>query len=107
MGGLGGQLDPLGVDRGGDPGDVDGRLGRRAAAASGVRSTAAANPQVPSTTTRTARPRSSASKGLQIAVGQADLLAPDPFGPEVGVLCAEVGGPLQRGIGELRAAGTR
>ena len=40
-------------------------------------------------------------------VGQPDLLAPDAFGPEVGVLRAELGRPLQRRRGQLaqRVAG--
>ena len=40
-------------------------------------------------------------QGLQVAVGQPDLLAPDPLGAEVGVLGAQLGRALQRGVGQL------
>ena len=74
----------------------------RRAAAAWVRSTAEANPQVPSTH----HPHREAEvvaveQGLQVAVGQTDVLPPDALGAEVGVLGAEVGGALQRGGREL------
>ena len=72
------------------------------AAASAVRSTAEAKPHVPSTITRTASPVSSASNSVcGFAVGQADLLAPDPFGAEVGVLGAEALGLRERRVRQL------
>ena len=74
-----------------------------AAAASGVRSTAEANPQVPSTTTRTASPLSSASdRALQLAVGEPDELPANPLDAEVGVLRAKLPRLAERGVGERR-----
>ena len=38
---------------------------------------------------------------LRVPVGQADLLTPDPFGAEIGVLGAEASGLRERRIGQL------
>ena len=61
IGGLVGQFDRLAVDGLGSPSRSRRPARRPARAASGVRSTPAANPQVPSCTTRTANPVSSSS----------------------------------------------
>ncbi len=72
------------------------------AAAAAVRSTAEAKPQVPSTTTRTARPRSSLSNWVSRLPSDRPICWPaDPLGAEVGVPGAEVGRPLQRRVGQL------
>ena len=101
MGGLGGQLDPLGVDRCSDPGDVDGRVG---GARRRLRSEVHRRGESPGSLDDDAYGQAQVVgvvEGLQIAIGQADVLAPDPFRAEVGVFCAEIGSPLQRGIREL------
>jgi hypothetical protein len=82
VGGFGGQIDRFGVHRGGHPGDLDGlprRLGR------GVRGEVYGRGEAPG-------PVDDHPDGQASVVGQADLLAPDAFGAEVGVLGAEAAG---------------
>ena len=84
---LGGQLDPLGVDRGAPPGRPRPPARRPGPPVRRSGRSRRRSPRCPSTTTRTARPRSSASLSVsRFAVRQADLLAPDALDAEVGVL---------------------
>ena len=67
-----------------------------------VSATCEANPHVPSTITRTARPSVVSSWVVgDRAVPQVDQLAEDPLHPDVGMLGAELAGPAQRGVGQL------
>ena len=71
-------------------------------AASVVRSTVAANPQVPLRHDPDGQAQLvGVQQGLQVPVGQADVLAADPLGAEVGVLGAQLAGPLQGSRGQL------
>ena len=40
-------------------------------------------------------------QGLKVVIGERHVLCTDPFQPEVGMLCAEVAGPLQRRVGQV------
>ena len=67
-----------------------------------VRSTAAAKPQVPFSTTRTARPSSSASISVSRCPSDSPISWPRMrSAAEIGVLRAELPGALQRGRGQL------
>jgi hypothetical protein len=97
VGGFGGQLDRFGVHRGGHPGDLDG-LPRRLCR--GVRGEVHGRGEAPGPVDD--HPDGQAGvvrveQGLRSPVGQADLLAPDAFGAEVGMLGAEAAG-----LGECR-----
>ena len=71
-------------------------------AASAVSSTPAAKPQVPSWTTRTAKPRSSSSFALSSRPSRRrEDSDADPLQPEVGVRRAEVAGTRERRVGEF------
>ena len=90
--GFGSELDRLGVHRGGHVGDLDGlpRRLRRAVAAE-VDGRGEAPRPVHDHPDREAGVVG-VEQRLRVAVGQADLLAPDAFGAEVGVLGAEAPG---------------
>ena len=101
VGGFGGQLDGFGVHRGGHPGDLDGlpgRLRRR------VRAEVHGRGEAPGPVHD--HPDGQAGvvgveQCLRGPVGQADLLAPDAFGAEVGVLGAEAAGLGERRVRQL------
>ena len=99
--GLVGELDALSVDRGrhlrhldrflgGTQGGGLGQVNRGGEPPGAIQDHPHREPQV-----------IAVEQGHQVAVGQADLLPPDTFGAEVGMLCAEVGGALQGGGRQL------
>ena len=98
---LGCQVDALGVHRGGDLGHVDRFLGRPHRRLRGqVHRGGKAPGPVQHHADREAQ-LVRIQQRLQMAVGQPDLLAPDALGAEIGVLRAQLPGPLQGGRGEL------
>ena len=101
VGGLGGQLDRLGVHRGGYPGDLDRLPGRLRG---GVRGEVHGRGEAPGPVHDDADGEAhlvGVEHGLRVPVGQADLLAPDAFGAEVGVLGAQAPGLRERCVGEV------
>jgi len=98
---LGGELDRFGVHGGGHLGDLDGlpRRQRRR-----VRREVDGRGEAPGPVHDDPDGEAGVvgvARGLQVAVGQADLLAPDAFGAEVGVLGAQALGLRQGRVGQL------
>ena len=101
MGGLGSELDPLCVHRGGHPRDLDGlpRGGPR-----GVRGQVDGGSEPPGAVHDHADREAAVvaiGQALQPAVGKGDALSPDPFDPEISVLCAERARLVESGVGEF------
>ena len=101
MGGLGSELDPLRVHRGGHPRDLDGlpRGGPR-----GVRGQVDGGGEPPGAVHDHADREAAVvaiGQALQPAVRKGDALSPDPFDPEISVLCAERARLVKSGVGEF------
>ena len=90
---LGGELDAVAVDRGGDLGDGDGLLGQPDGLGGGEDD---AGGETPGALVHHADGEAevlAVGEGLGAGVAQADRLGADPLDPEIGVLAAEVDAP--------------
>ena len=99
--GLGGELDPLGVHRRGDLGDLE-RVPRRVPRR--LRREVHRRREPPGPVHDHADREAAVvavGERLEAAVGQRDPLSPHPLHPEVGVVRAEVSGRVERGVGQV------